>query len=327
MRIGLNDIDNEITEKIELRLLAPSKEFLKEDIHWKGLPFRLNWKWDQGGPTLKRKREPNSDELFAYELRGKREDTHNWRVAAAVTAPLLASMITAVSITQAQMSPVASISGFVTVLAAGTGLGTWWAQKASPKQRLHEAITLEEMRAVLPLLTLNRAERIYCDALLMLRRIEEREGTEPMFREMLSQLNELLASYRQLESRRLSLLPIMGMLSVTELEREFGELGQRLDNTQDSVTRTAMQQSLEMCGARLESAKQIKQNMERLQTQQEAVMQTLASGMSAIARLQVAPSIQVQATAEELTQSVARMHQQNYAVEQAVEEVLTLRLD
>ena len=90
MRIGLNEIDNEITAKIEERLLAPVKEFLKEDIHWKGLPFRLHWKWDQGGPSLKRKREPNNDELSAYLLRTKREETFGLRMAGAITVPLFA---------------------------------------------------------------------------------------------------------------------------------------------------------------------------------------------------------------------------------------------
>lgn len=327
MRIGLKDIDKEIVAKIEDRLLAPLKEFLKEDIHWKGLPFRLHWKWDQGGPALKRKREPNQDELGSYELRKKREETYAYRMATAIMLPMLLSFVTTATLSQTGATPLIDLGGGLGVLAGSAVLGAWWTKKASAKRRLEDALSLEEMRAVFPLLTLNRAERIYCDALLMLRRIDEKEDTETNFREMLKQLNELLLSYRQLESRRQSLLPILGMLSIAELEQEYGELGQRLDSTQDGVTRNAIQQSLEMCGTRLESAKQIKQNMERLQTQQEAVLQTLASGMSAIARLQVAPSIQVQETAQELTQSVARMHQQNYAVEQAVEEVLTLRLD
>ncbi len=327
MRIGLKDIDSEVAMKAEDRLLAPLNEFLKENIHFKGLPFKFRWKWDQGGPTLERQREPTADERHAYDLRVKREEVLVGRLIAGIMLPIAGSAIGSILTSMGHLHPLAIAGTAVTLLGGGVAGGLWWAYNASPKKRLNFEMGEQEMKAVFPLLSLNRAERLYCDALLLLSRISASETNEPIFRDMLKQLGELLNNYRQLEIKRQSLLPVLGLHSIVDLEREFGELGQRLDTIKDSFSRSAMQQSLEMCATRLESAKQIQQNLERLQTQQEAVLQTLASGLSAIARLQIAPNVQVAATAEELAQTVVRMHEQNYAIEQAVEEVMTLKLD
>ena len=207
----------------------------------------------------------------------------------------------------------------------GAGLGGVWASRATPKSRLAFAMHPEEMRAVFPLLKLSRAERIYCDALLLLARTETTAETERNFRNLLQQLNDLMRNARQLEAQKQSLLPIMGMHSIVQLEAEYGELGRRLDSLSDLVSRQALEQSLAMCAARLQNAKTLKQSLERISAQQEAINQTLASALSAMARIQVAPSMKSDTIAEEIAESVSQMNLQTYAVEQAVEEVMTLR--
>jgi hypothetical protein len=327
MRIGLKEIDPEIAMKAEDRLLAPIDEFLKENIHFKGLPFKFRWRWDQGGPTLERKREPTADERHAFDLRMKREEALVGRLIMGIMFPILGSAAGSILTSMGHFHPLIIASTAITLLGGGVSGGLWWAYNASPRKRLSIELSEQEMKAVFPLLSLNRAERLYCDALLLLSRISASETNEPIFRDMLKQLGDLLNNYRQLDLKRQSMLPVLGLHSIGDLEREFGELGRKLDATTDAFSRSAVQQSLDMCATRLESAKQIQQNLERLQTQQEAVLQTLASGLSAIARLQIAPNVQVAATAEELAQTVVKMHEQNYAIERAVEEVMTLKLD
>jgi len=78
MRVGLKDIDPEIAAKVAERLLSPLKDFLGENIHWKGIPWKLRWQSASGAPSLQRKREPNADERAAYELRCQREERFGW---------------------------------------------------------------------------------------------------------------------------------------------------------------------------------------------------------------------------------------------------------
>lgn len=326
MRIGLDDIDPRIAEAVEERLAAPVQEFLKEDIYWGGLmPWRLNWQFHTGKLQLKRKREPTEDEKRAYELRKKREERVALRAVAATFGTIAAgSGVVALMASGGEPSPVGIMSGVATWV-VGAGASVWWSMRAMPKASLRRQVLPSEMQAVFPLLRLTRAERIYCDALLLLVRTEADDSTEQTLRETLKQLNTLLESHRQLENRRTSLLPIMGMNSIPELEREYGELGRRLDQTTDSVARQSLQQSLQMCANRLENARNLTQSLERLNVQQEAIAQTLSSSLSAMARMQVAPDTQTALVAEEIASTISAMNQRTYAVEQAVEEVIQLR--
>jgi len=327
MRIGLKDIDAEIAAKVAERLLSPLKDFLGENIHWKGIPWKFRWQAISEAPTFQRKREPNSDERAAYESRCRREDSFGYRIAAAILIPLASGLCTLTFTRSGYELSGGLLLSSGAVWAGGTALGTWWALKARPQTRLSYSLSLSEMRAVFPHLALNRAERVYCDALLMMVRTQTDSGTERTFQEIMLQLNTLLQNYRQLDQRRQSLLPIMGMHSVADLEREFGELGRKLDTISDTITRNAVQQSLEMCSTRLENARQIIQNLERLQVQQDAIVQTLASALSAMARMQTAPVLQAGETAQEIAQTVSQMNQQTWAVEKAVEEVMTIGIE
>lgn len=326
MRIGLEDIEPQIAQAVEERLAAPVNEFLKEDIYWGGLlPWRLNWQFHTGKLQLKRKREPTEDERQAYELRKKREERVGLRAVAATFGTLaLGSGVVALMSAGGEPSFAAILSGITTWM-SGAGMGVWWAMRAAPKASLRRQILPTEMKVVFSLLSLTRAERIYCDALLLLARTQADAGTEQTLRETLKQLNTLLQSHRQLEARRASLLPIMGMNSIPELEREYGELGRRLDQTTDSVARQSLQQSLQMCANRLENARNLHTSLERLNVQQEAIAQTLSSTLSAMARMQVAPDAQSALVAEEIASTISEMNQRTYAVEQAVEEVIQLR--
>ena len=116
----------------------------------------------------------------------------------------------------------------------------------------------------------------------------------------------------------------MGMNSVSGIEREYGELGQKLDLATDMVVRAALQQSLQMCADRLETAKSLSMTLERVIQQQEAALQTLQSAVSAMARLQIAPSVHSEAAAQQIAEQVQQMNRQTYSMEKAIEEVITL---
>jgi hypothetical protein len=322
MRIGLDDIDPQIAEALEERLCAPMKEFLKEDIHWSGW-FHFNWEFHTGGIKVKPKREPTAEERKAYELRKKREERFNTQMVLTTLLPFFAAVLCFVL-----LIPVSVVAGMIaglSCLAAGVFTSVRMGLRNSPKAVLRRSLSLEEMRAVFPLLRMTRAERVYCDTLEMLSRVETGPETEQTMRETLRQVNRLLESSRQLEKRRQSLLPLLGMNVIAELEAEYGALGSRLDAATDPVTRQSLTQSLQMCAARLENARALEQGLERLNVQQEAILHTLASAQSALARMQVAPEPQTAFAAEQISDTVAQMNQQTYAVEQAVEEVLTLR--
>jgi hypothetical protein len=324
MQLGLNDIDPAIAEAMLERLAAPPPQFLKDNIHWGNHPFGFSWEFHAQGMKVKRKRNPGEDERKAFELRKQRDNTVVGRAILTMFAPLLAALGLGMGLDAALHSAALDIIAATGTLGAGITAGVLWTRSATPKARLARYVRLEEMRAVFPLLSLTRAERLYCDTLLLLARLEASAETERMMRETLDQLNQLMVANRQLEQRRMALLPLLGNNVIAELETEYGELGRRLDETRDAISRQSLQQSLQMCQTRLENAKQLRDGLERLKLQQEAIVQTISTAQTAMARLQIAPQPQTEFVAQEIAQTVTQMNQQTYAVERAVEEVMTL---
>ena len=209
----------------------------------------------------------------------------------------------------------------------GTGAGCWAAMHSIPKKQNRVAsLQLDAMRSVFPHLSLTRAERIYCDVLLFLARTETTADGEEMMRDTLRQLNELLASSRQLEQKRMSLLPLLGANVEVELQAESNHLRRRLEGVADPIARASHEQSLRMMTQRIETAQNLQVGLERLNAQQEAITQTLASAFASLGRMQAAADQpRAEYAMQDITQTVSQMNQQTYAVEKAVEEVLTLR--
>lgn len=322
MRIGLEDIDPQIAQALQDRLCAPLPEFLKEDIAWGG--WLSKWRLDTKNLRVKRKREPTEEERRAYDLRKQRDEQAAIRLVVAIFFGGFASVSASLGLydlLRTEMLPL--VAGGLTLAGSAWG-GGWWTLRATPKSRLRRSVSLDEMRAVFPLLPLTRAERIYCDTLQLLVRIEVSPEAEPTVRDTLRQLNDLLANIRQLETRRKALLPVLGTNPIAELEAEYGELGRRLDHTADGPARQALLQSLEMCASRMENARIFEQGMERLKVQEEALFHTLSSAQTALARMQLVPQPQTEVAAQEISENVAQMNRQTHAVEQAVEEVMQI---
>ena len=311
MRIGLRDMDNRIADELKAKLTAPRSE-----LFWTSFWFPLN-------TSLLRRMKRPSEEKHLIPLMQKRERPFLWRVEATFATTFFLTLCTFLLVINEAYA--AWVFGSSAALAATTTFGIWRSRFMHPARQMERGVTLEEMNAVFPILRLTRAERIYCDALQMLARTETDLTTEHAMRDALRQLNDLMKNGRLLENRRANLISIKGMNVLTELQAEYGALGRKLDAATDAVTRQSLQQSLQMCAARLENSRNIEQSLERLNAQQEAIVQTLATTLSAMARLQAAPDVRAEAAANEIAETVAQMNRQTYAVEQAVEEVVALR--
>jgi hypothetical protein len=205
------------------------------------------------------------------------------------------------------------------VAVAGSGLtSAWWFA------RNYHSLDPDELRVFLPTMELSRVERIYCECVLMLMESESSYG-ERAARDMIRQLNGLLSTDKLLAEQRESLLAALGKSSVDEAESERAELARRLDVARDSIEREALKQSLALCESRLENGRAMLPGVRRIEAQQEVILQTLLSVQSSLARLQVAPKAVSRPELEEVTRTVAGINAQTIAVEQAVEEVLTVR--
>ncbi len=187
------------------------------------------------------------------------------------------------------------------------------------------ALQTESMRDIFASISLTRAERVYCDVLMFLARAQPNAATEQTMRETLGQLNVLVESSRQLEEQRLALLPLLGANVVPELRAEFDRLNTRLEAASDPITRSSLEQSRRMVVSRIEDAHNLQTGLERLNTQQEAVTQTLSSALSSLGRMQITSNPNTEFAMSDIADSVTNMNQQTVAVENAVEEVLTLR--
>jgi hypothetical protein len=91
------------------------------------------------------------------------------------------------------------------------------------------------------------------------------------------------------------------------------------------VAREAIGQSLELLEERLKDAGALQPGLERVEAQQEVIEQTFGSVQAALSRMKVAPSRIDPPDIQELRRSVVQVRDQTRAVEQAVEEVLTVQ--
>lgn len=176
----------------------------------------------------------------------------------------------------------------------------------------------------LPFLELSWAERAYCETLALLAKPKSRIG-ESAGRRILADLNALMERTRHLDVQRAELQRIAGSDSLNALEQEQARISERVESARDPVARADLEESLTLCRVRLESARRVLPAIERLDAQQEKVVQTLASLQSRIARLDSDPSPMMSPEASELKNTLNALAAQTRAVEDAVQEVTAVR--
>jgi hypothetical protein len=321
-------MDPVVAKEIADRLCGTREPFISKDIQWTK-PKRRAILDEEGDSKAKGKRPSTSEQNYTLLMRKRRDDM----VARRTFYTAMASVSIGAGVGSGLWFLLASIDHHTTIAAATTGvisiagisIGRAWANQATQRRALNYEVMLEELKAVLPYLTLSRAERVYCDVLVMLSQFEANLEARKAIRVTLAQLNDLLADSRRLEKQRKSLLPALGSSPVNELTDERRKLEERITESTDEITRGSLNQSLGHISVRMENSRNLELALERINAQQDAIINALTSSQGALARMQVAPSIQTDIAAQEIIETVAEMNRRTVAVEAAVQEVLTLR--
>jgi cell division septum initiation protein DivIVA len=200
-------------------------------------------------------------------------------------------------------------------------------KNAEPKKGIlfYPADVLE---ALLRLLSLSPIEKRYGDLLVLLARdpcpLEDEEQER-----LIEQINGLLNDHRTLNTRRTEILAGHDASEIAQWETERQRLLQEADATPDAIVREVKKESARMLSERIEDANAVLRVAMRMEAQEEAIYQTMGALHSSLTRLSLAPS-RIKLAAPDvngLRDTIDRTRRQTQAVEQAVQEVLTLRAD
>jgi hypothetical protein len=204
--------------------------------------------------------------------------------------------------------------------AIGTGLGSLLMTKFGR----NTSVSAEELRALSTGLELGRSETIYLETVCALleagNNISEQTG-----RDILSTLGTLLEQARYVNDRRERLRKATGAESAAELVEERERLAGRVAKVEDPQARQDLTQSLAMYDERLRNSRELSPLLERLDAQCEVIEQTLLSVQASVSRLQVAPTALTAPDVEEVKRVVSQITAQTQAVEDAVQQVMSLR--
>ncbi|MEP6754430.1 MAG: hypothetical protein ABJA67_02930, partial [Chthonomonadales bacterium] len=143
--------------------------------------------------------------------------------------------------------------------------------------------------------------------------------------DILITLGKLLEQARYVKDRRERLRNATGAESAADLAEERERLALRITKVEDPQARQDLTQSLAMCDERLRHARELSPLLERLDAQCEVIEQTLLSVQASVSRLQVAPSAITAPDVEEVKRVVDEITTQTQAVEDAVQQVMSLR--
>jgi hypothetical protein len=248
--------------------------------------------------------------------------------AIAVLAPALAAGLTVGALSAAALSGNGAASG-------GLGFISGWVtfclsiplsivgNRNSLSNRLAVRVSGTELLTLADLLSLTEIEKVYISVAALL--ADQPAGmSDTVVQEILGDINSLLKQHRQLNRQREDLLTAMGSSSVVEMETKRSELLRLSEETSDAVARSAVSQSLEMLQERLHAARSLQPGLERVSAQLEVIEQTLASVQGALARLKVAPAPISSPQLEDLRVNISQVTGQSRAVEEAVQEVMSL---
>ena len=198
------------------------------------------------------------------------------------------------------------------------------------RARVHHHYAPLILRTGLPQFSQSRAEQLYRDAVLTLMDNDaERFGGEQAARDILKQLNTLLDGSHTIGRVQAQVRAAQGNKPLSILEAEVHELRHRAETATDTLAGETLRQSADIAAARLESIRSLSGLIERMDAQQEVVCQTLASVQTSLARRSAVgiPSntLSTSDQVREVSETVAHINDQTRAVEQAVQEVLSLR--
>jgi len=204
--------------------------------------------------------------------------------------------------------------------AIGTGVGSMLLTKFGR----NTSVSAEELRALSTGLEMGRPDMVYLETVCAL--LEAGDNiSEDTGQDILSTLGTLLEQARYVNDRRERLRKATGAESAAELAEERERLAGRIAKVEDPQARQDLTQSLAMCDERLRNARDLSPLLERLDAQCEVIEQTLLSVQASVTRLQVAPTALSAPDVEEVKRVVGEVTAQTQAVEDAVQQVMSLR--
>jgi hypothetical protein len=197
--------------------------------------------------------------------------------------------------------------------------------------RNRRSVTPEELRNLLPTLSLSPLEKVYSEAMIGL--AENSHISDLNKQEIATHLNGLLDAHIALEEQRITAMQAMGDIEQSAaLEAERDRIQARLDAAVDEDTRSVLQKSLELCQERLNNRRAIEPSLARLDAQSELIHQGMHSLRESLARLKVVPTSLASsspatdvADMDTIKRNIDGITSQTRSVEKAVQEVLQIR--
>ena len=193
--------------------------------------------------------------------------------------------------------------------------------EAATREPLSRPILETVFNAVVPV----GPQAIYARSVISLMELAEKgRMTEEQARDVLTQLNALMASDRELIGQLNGIEAVAHSHEEDRLHTEKVEIEQRLVAARDAVAREALERSRELVETRLANHTSLALLQERVLAQRESVEQTLGSLESALTRLKVIGDGGDSLSLARLQETVAAFNRESRAVEQAVQEVAGL---
>lgn len=304
MKIGLRDIDPNIARRIRERL-----------DYMRTMEFQ-----DHQHPHT-----PEREAQLAARTVLQRTDMvpHVVRLASSVGVGFLTLLLVAGGINSG------TIPGPMVMAAPALGGLTywlsWWVNKQQRVDELDSSMTSEEVRAACSVITATSSETAYFESIALILEIGTQLNAQTG-KDILSELNVLIAQACQLQTHNDNLKAAINAESADALVAEREELRTKLSRTTDEAARRAMEQSMELLETRCQVAQTLQPSLERVEAQQEVIRQTLATVQSSLARMKVAPDSLTAPDIAVIQGSISEVTGQTRAVEQAVQEVMSIRI-
>ncbi len=321
MRIGLADLEPEIAQKLADKINAPVPDYLRDNIQWSGMPFQIGW--NDKGIQVKEKRQPSELERRGYtsrRIRRRKEKKSRQSRNVAILWFLCLGLFSF----SLNLSSLPSLALFLMVWLGGSAIFMGLSRFLLPIDPKN-MISQEEMQAVIPLLKLDRIEHLYVDIILQISSMDETKEQSKSLRETLSHINQLLGTSRQLAQMKTSIIPLLDNNQIYDLAGERINLQKRLEAAQDNTAREALEQSLKICDERISSIRSLKTGVERIEAQQEAILQAMASARLSITRFQAIPQLETDEKVRSLSDTADQIRLYASAAQKTAVEIQELR--
>lgn len=330
MQISIDTMHPEIASKIYEALEMDIQKLMDPELRWNNtLPIKMNLDLQKGVFGIRSRRDPNQDEQALIDkLHQEKMDRFFHLICSFILYGIVAygTFSFAMMIYYGMLGRLADMQSLTPAIWGELGLllSCTTAHFIIRPQRIN-TLSAPEMRALFSRLSLNRAQRIYCDMLILVSQIPQNEVPDKTLHESLKHADQLMNSYNLLDKKRIAIGNTLGSQNIEELTQECESLRSKVANCADPFLIGTYRSNLEMCEVRLGNAIAIQKNYAKIKSEQDTVIQTLLALNSGIARQFLAPELYEDIEVGQTASSIQEVFQQITSVESAVEEILHLR--